>query len=125
MKSSSITKPTNLEKKRRSGTVVEKRKLLSVVEFHTLWLTPRTTDTQRDNFFKIPSIWVWAEKFGQNFLGHFWYFRPNYSTHFSTVSPLFMALSTWLLVFWPKTYNSQITLDFEQILLCFVANPNQ
>ena len=62
------------------------------------WLShtdPRTTDTQRELFFKNPKLLG----LGQKCLGNFRYFRPNYSTHFGTVSPLSMALSISLVFF--------------------------
>ena len=78
-----------------------------------------TTDTQRDFFSKISNFWAWADKLGRKFWGYLGFFQPKYSTHFGTVSPLFMALSIWLLFstknfdFQAKTHKSQITPKYD------------
>ena len=40
-------------------------------------LYPRTMDTQRELFSKIPNFWAWADKLGRKCLGHF-YKKTNF-----------------------------------------------
>ena len=55
---------------------------------------------QREGFFfGNPNFWAWADKLGPKFGGILGIFVQFISTHFGTVSPLSMALSTYLLYF--------------------------
>ena len=75
----------------------------------------RTTDTQRELFLRKFQIFGYGQtKQSRKFLGHFEYFRPNYSTYLGT-SPLSMVLSIRLFISTKnisfqtkKTYKSKI-----------------
>ena len=81
------------------------------------FLQPRSMDTKRELFSKIPIFWVCADRLGRIFLGHFGYFRQNYNTHLGTVSPWFWLFECFFykkpLVFRPKTYKSQINPKYD------------
>jgi hypothetical protein len=51
--------------------VVEKRKVLSAVEFRIVWLTPWTSDTQRELFLKNHELLGLGRQIGPKILGAF------------------------------------------------------
>ena len=53
-------------------------------------LFTRTTDTQRELFFKNPKLLGLGRQIGLKFLRKLSYFWPNYQHYFGTVSPLSM-----------------------------------
>ena len=93
----------------------KKFKGLNMSPLHILLgLIPRTTDIQRELFFKNSKLLGLGRQIGLKILRHLRYFRPNYQHYFGNVSPLSMGKYRWFffiqktLVFRSKTFNSQM-----------------